>query len=124
MKEQSSVEVVNALLSIFSRVALPKEIQCYQGSVFSSVLTAGFLEKCGIRLMNRVLQGAEEYAVPYLVDLAMYYNTWEDHLYHLSDVRRLTHAGLTAKPANCQLARAEVRYLGHVVSRAGGDLTS
>ncbi|XP_075732859.1 uncharacterized protein LOC142775380 [Rhipicephalus microplus] len=73
---------------------------------------------CFSRLMNRVLQGAEGYAVPYLDDIAIYSNTWEDHLYHLSDVlRRLTHAGLTVKPAKCQLARAEVRYLGHVVGQ-------
>lgn len=38
--------------------------------------------------MNRVLQGAEGYAVPYLDDIAIYSNTWEDHLYRLSDVLR------------------------------------
>lgn len=52
MKEQSSVEVVNALLSIFSRVSFPQEIQCDQGSLFTSVPTTGFLEKCGMKIIR------------------------------------------------------------------------
>lgn len=40
MKEQSSVEVVNALLSIFSRVGFPQEIQS-DGTTCD--LTTGFL---------------------------------------------------------------------------------
>lgn len=50
MKEQSSVEVVNALLSIFARVGFSQEIQYDQGSVFASALTTGFSEKCGVKL--------------------------------------------------------------------------
>ena len=52
MKEQSSVEVVNALLSIFARVGFPQEVQSDQGSVFTSALTTGFLEKCGIKVIH------------------------------------------------------------------------
>lgn len=52
LKELSSAEIVNALLAIFTRVGFPAEIQCDQGTVFTSALTTTFLEKCGIRLLH------------------------------------------------------------------------
>ncbi|XP_029832045.3 uncharacterized protein LOC115316745 [Ixodes scapularis] len=52
LKELSSVEVVNALLSVFARVGFPAEIQSDQGSVFTSALTTTFLERCGIKLIH------------------------------------------------------------------------
>lgn len=73
---------------------------------------------CFSRLMDRVLRGAETYALPYLDDVAIFSATWEDHLRHLRDVfSRLREAGLTIKPKKCQLAKGEVRYLGHVVGQ-------
>lgn len=50
LPELSSTAVVNALLSVFSRVGFPSEIQCDQGSVFTSALTTTFLQKCGIAI--------------------------------------------------------------------------
>ncbi|KAM7298704.1 uncharacterized protein ISCGN_019278 [Ixodes scapularis] len=52
LKEVNSTNVVDALLSIFSRVGFPLEIQCDNGSVFTSALTTTFLEKCGIKLIH------------------------------------------------------------------------
>lgn len=52
LKELSSANVVDALLSIFSRVGFPAEIQSDQRSVFTSLLTTTFFEKCGIRLVH------------------------------------------------------------------------
>lgn len=66
--------------------------------------------------MNKVLECLEEFALPYLDDVAVFSNTWNEHLEHLLGVfERLREAGLTAKAEKCQLARAEVAYLGHVV---------
>ncbi|KAM7312087.1 uncharacterized protein ISCGN_008992 [Ixodes scapularis] len=73
---------------------------------------------CFSRMMDRILRGAESYALPYLDDIAIFSTTWADHMNHLSDVfERLRSAGLTAKPSKCQLARGEVRYLGHIVGQ-------
>lgn len=73
---------------------------------------------CFSRMMDRILRGAESYALPYLDDIAIFSPTWADHMNHLSDVfERLRSAGLTAKPSKCQLARGEVRYLGHIVGQ-------
>lgn len=73
---------------------------------------------CFSRLMDPVLKGAEAHALPYLDDVAIFSATCEDHLAHLRDVfYRLREVGLTIKPQKCQLAKAEVRYLGHVVGQ-------
>lgn len=73
---------------------------------------------CFSRLMDRVLAGAENYAVPYLDDIAVFSDSWEKHLSHLRDVlTRLRNAGLTVKAEKCQLGQAEVEYLGHIVGR-------
>lgn len=73
---------------------------------------------CFSRLMDRVLKGAGTCAVSYLNDIAIFSATWEEHLSHLSGIfGRLKSACLTVKPAKCQLARSEVKYLGHVVGQ-------
>ncbi|GFS82324.1 retrovirus-related Pol polyprotein from transposon 17.6 [Trichonephila clavipes] len=44
----SSVSVTDALLNIFSRMGFPLEIQCDQGTSFTSALTTEFFERFGI----------------------------------------------------------------------------
>lgn len=73
---------------------------------------------CFSSLMDRVLNGLSEFALPYLDDVAIFSNSWEEHIEHLRVVlNRLKEAGLTAKPAKCHLGCSEVSYLGHVVGR-------
>lgn len=68
--------------------------------------------------MDRVLKGMQDYALPYLDDIAVFSPTWEDHLHHLKNVlESLRAAGLTLKGEKCQLGKAEVSYLGHKVGR-------
>ncbi|XP_064467644.1 uncharacterized protein LOC135378518 [Ornithodoros turicata] len=73
---------------------------------------------CFSRLMDQVLRGAEKYAVPYLDDVAIFSDSWSQHVEHLRDVfNRLRRAGLTLKAAKCHLGQAEVLYLGHRVGQ-------
>ncbi|GFX61317.1 hypothetical protein TNCV_1171561 [Trichonephila clavipes] len=44
----SFVSVTDALLNIFSRMGFPREIQCDQGTSFTSALTTEFFERFGI----------------------------------------------------------------------------
>ncbi|GFW20283.1 retrovirus-related Pol polyprotein from transposon 297 [Trichonephila clavipes] len=44
----SSVSVTDALLNIFSRMGFPREMQCDQGTSFTSALTTEFFERFGI----------------------------------------------------------------------------
>ena len=67
-------------------------------------------------LMDKVLQGLEDYAAAYIDDLVIHSTTWEEHLTQIQTVfQRLRLAGLTAKPQKCQLGMSRCVYLGHVV---------
>ena len=67
------------------------------------------------RLMDRVIQGLQDYAAAYLDDLIIFSTCWTDHLKHLATVlQRLGEAGLTVKPTICQLGMKECVYLGHI----------
>lgn len=88
------------------------------GTFAPTVLSFGLKNApfCFSSLMSRVLRGMDDYAVPYLDDVAVFSNSWEEHIEHLKSVlTRLQEAGLTVKPEKCQLGRREVSYLGHVV---------
>lgn len=68
------------------------------------------------RMMDRLLQGTDDFAAAYLDDLVVYSDTWEAHCHHLRQVlQRLSNNGLTAKPAKCQLGMQKCVYLGHLV---------
>lgn len=68
------------------------------------------------KLMAEILQGCDEFAVPYLDDIAVYTEDWESHVKALREVlSRLKRANLKVKPTKCHFAQARVQYLGHVV---------
>ncbi|GFY14874.1 retrovirus-related Pol polyprotein from transposon 17.6 [Trichonephila clavipes] len=69
-------------------------------------------------MMSEILSGSEKYATPYLADIEIFSETWEEHLKHLQEIsERLKKANLTIKPSKCKFAQREVQYLGHVVGR-------
>lgn len=73
---------------------------------------------CFSSLMDQVLRGMEDFALPYLDDIAIFSSSWVDHVEHLRAVLcRLREANLTVKAPKCQLGRAEVAYLGHVIGQ-------
>ena len=68
------------------------------------------------RMMDVVLQGLESFSVPYIDDILIFSNCWEDHLEHIRAViERLQAAGLTAKCSKCLWGKSSLEYLGHVV---------
>ena len=65
------------------------------------------------RMMDRLLQGLDDFAPAYPDDLVVYSSTWEEHIGHIRTVfGRLRDAGLTAKPKKWM---SQCVYLGHVV---------
>ncbi|GFT17445.1 retrovirus-related Pol polyprotein from transposon 297 [Trichonephila clavipes] len=76
--------------------------------------------------MANLLRNCEDFAVPYLDDIAIFSLAWDDHLKHLKDVfDHLRSAKLHIKPSKCQFAQAYVKYLGHLVGqglRTPGEL--
>lgn len=68
------------------------------------------------KLMAQVLEGLQDFAVPYIDDIAVFSSTWEDHERHLGIVLdRLKGAKLTVKLAKCKFAQNCVRFLGHEI---------
>ena len=73
------------------------------------------------RLMEQVLRGLHwEICLIYIDDIIIYANNFEEHIKRLGEVfGRLRNAGLKLKPSKCELCKAEVKYLGHVVTEQG-----
>ncbi|CAM5089613.1 unnamed protein product [Natator depressus] len=68
------------------------------------------------RLVDGLLAGLGEYAVAYLDDVAIFSDSWAEHLEHLQEVfERIREAGLTVKAKKCQIGLNRVTYLRHQV---------
>ncbi|GFW28223.1 retrovirus-related Pol polyprotein from transposon 297 [Trichonephila clavipes] len=52
--------------------------------------------------MAELLNGLEDFVVPYLDDIAIFSDTWESHIKHMETVlQRIKRAKLTIKPSKC-----------------------
>ncbi|CAM5118574.1 unnamed protein product [Eretmochelys imbricata] len=70
------------------------------------------------RLVDGLLAGLEEYAATYLDDVAIFLDSWAEHLEHLKKLfERIWEAGLTVKAKKCQIGLNRVTYLGHQVGQ-------
>ena len=73
------------------------------------------------KMMNIVLRGYEgNFAHVYIDDINVYSKTFEEHMEHLEKVfERIKEAGLKMQRAKCSFIKAELEFLGHIVSREG-----
>ncbi|GFW74487.1 retrovirus-related Pol polyprotein from transposon 297 [Trichonephila clavipes] len=70
------------------------------------------------KLMAELLNGLEDFFVPYLDDIAIFSDTWESHIKHMETVlQRIKRAKLTIKPSKCKFAQQNVKFLGHIVGQ-------
>ncbi|GBO18323.1 Transposon Ty3-I Gag-Pol polyprotein [Araneus ventricosus] len=68
--------------------------------------------------MATLLQGCEQYCVPYLDDVAIVSDTWQDHMRHLNEILcKIGSAKLKIKPVKCKFAQDCVKYFGHMLGR-------
>jgi len=68
------------------------------------------------QLMNDVLRGEEKFASPYMDDIVVFSDSWEDHICHIKKVLgKLEQAGLTANPSKCHWGGQKVEFLGHQI---------
>jgi hypothetical protein len=73
------------------------------------------------RLMDEVFRGILwEFVMVYLDDIIVYSETFEEHLKHLCVAfDRLQVAGLRLNPEKCFFVKAELEFLGHIISNQG-----
>ncbi|GFX30339.1 hypothetical protein TNCV_1964451 [Trichonephila clavipes] len=70
------------------------------------------------KLMAELLNGLEDFVVPYLDNIAIFSDTWESHIKHMETVlQRIKRAKLTIKPSKCKFAQQNVKLLGHIVGQ-------
>lgn len=56
----------------------------------------------------------------YLDDVLIFSKTFKDHLQHLEEFfSRYKSCGLKLNPSKCSLAKSEVQFLGHIISKDG-----
>ncbi|GFW24858.1 retrovirus-related Pol polyprotein from transposon 297 [Trichonephila clavipes] len=68
--------------------------------------------------MAELLNGLEDFVVPYLDDIAIFSDTWESHIKHMETVlQRIKRAKLTIKPSKCKFAQQNVKFLGYIVGQ-------
>ena len=73
-------------------------------------------------LMTRILADCKQFASPYMDDVIVYSETWEDHKQHVRSVLQcLRQAGLTANPDKCCWGGVTMEFLGHNVGN--GSMT-
>ncbi|KAK8769473.1 hypothetical protein V5799_014060 [Amblyomma americanum] len=128
LEKVSSAQFISTLDLVrgYWQVPLTEEASRYaafispMGTFRPKVLSFGLKNApyCFSSLMDKVLRGQEEFALPYLDDVAIFSASWSEHMAHLRAVlTRLREADLTVKAPKCQLAQAEVVYLGHVIGQ-------
>ncbi|GFX30857.1 retrovirus-related Pol polyprotein from transposon 17.6 [Trichonephila clavipes] len=67
------------------------------------------------KLKSELLNGLEDFVVPYLDDITIFSDTWESHLKHVETVlQRIKKVKLTIKPSKCKFAQQNVKFLGHI----------
>ena len=68
-----------------------------------------------VRMMDKVLEGFDEFADSFIDDIGIFSDTWEFHVEHLRAVfQSLREAKLVAKPSKCFVGYGELEYLGHI----------
>lgn len=68
--------------------------------------------------MGKILDGLSSFALPYLDDVAIYSDSWEDHTEHVRAVLDcLQHPNLTMRPKKCLLGSTQVSHLGHIIGQ-------
>jgi len=100
---------------------------CHRGKFEFSRMPFGVMNTPAIfqELMQEVLKEDVEYCSPYMDDVTVYSETWEDHLEHIRRVLgRLQSAGLTANPKKCQWGGQMIEFLGHQVGNGRMSLPS
>ena len=68
------------------------------------------------RLVDRLFEGTQSFVFAYIDDVAVFSDSWNDHLMHLKEVlERLRNAGLTLRVEKCKIGASSVTFLRYEV---------
>ncbi|GBN77345.1 hypothetical protein AVEN_43954-1 [Araneus ventricosus] len=71
---------------------------------------------CFSKFMATLLHGCEKYCVSFVYDVAIFSNTWQDHMKHLDEILgTIASAKLKIKLVKCKFAQDCVKYLGQMM---------
>ncbi len=66
--------------------------------------------------IDKVLKAHRKYCRAYIDDLAIFSDSWKNHLLHIKEIlSALQAAGLTVNLKKCDFGKTQVKFLGHVV---------
>ena len=70
------------------------------------------------RMIDEILRDCRSFSGSYIDDIAIFSNSWEEHVQHLQEVfSRLSAANLHVKVKKCQFGHTEAHYLGHIIGQ-------
>jgi len=76
-------------------------------------------------LMQSLLEEEAKFSTPYMDDIVVYSDSWEEHLEHIDRVLiRLGEAGLTDNPNKCKWGGRNIEFLGHQIGNGKMSLLS
>jgi len=68
------------------------------------------------KLTSRIMASHKQFAIPYIDDVIIFSNSWEEHLIHVEKVlTTLREAGLTVSTNKCKWGGKIIQFLGHCV---------
>ncbi|GFW14635.1 retrovirus-related Pol polyprotein from transposon 297 [Trichonephila clavipes] len=103
-----------------------KAFRTHRGQYQRNVLPFGLRNVAATyqRAMSKVVQTISDFACAYIDDLAIFSDTWEEHLNNLEDVfKRLQHFNFSVNLGKCEFSRQKVKYLGHAIGSGVEDST-
>ena len=93
---------------------------CHRGAFHFTRMPFGVKNApaCFQALMQRVLASVTGYATPYMDDVVIFSETWDDHVKHIQSVLGcIGEAGLTVNPNKCCWGGRGVEFLGHHIGK-------
>jgi hypothetical protein len=68
------------------------------------------------RLINKILNGLQDFAMAHLDDICIFSETFSEHLKHIHEVmERLLDSGLKANKSKCKFGMTKLKLFGHIV---------
>ena len=92
---------------------------CHRGAFHFTRMPFGVKNApaCFQALMQRVLGNVKSFATPYMDDVVIFSENWDDHVKHIEVLTCIGEAGLTVNPKKCCWGGKGIEFLGHTIGK-------